>query len=316
LTVIAFREDARRFGPPGRLGLYAVVAGLSFVAYILARLLEGPASTAFAVFGVSACGWGWLLARALFDPAPRDVAWPLGVVLVLTAMGAVSQLTSGAGGVGGFADNLYALTGSAALLLTFIEPFQRRGCDLSRSERRFRVVFTVVFTLLVCVSVLGVRVAPGPVEVVCAVVGLIGGLAATTFRIRHPLRTAAPPPAEKRAATGEDVQLAARLTALLESQAAHLEPDLKIGDVAARLGEPEHRLSRCISAATGFPNFNRLINHYRVEDAKRRLRSPEGEVSILNVALDCGFASVGPFNRAFRDETGMTPRAWRAQARD
>ncbi len=94
--------------------------------------------------------------------------------------------------------------------------------------------------------------------------------------------------------------------------------------VAAPLEEEVHGLAvgvadgghRCISAATGFPNFNRLINHYRVEDAKRRLRSPEGEVSILNVALDCGFASVGPFNRAFRDETGMTPRAWRAQARD
>ncbi len=316
LTSLAFRPDVRdlrRLRPPDRLGLYAVVAGLSFVAYILARLLEGPASTAFAAFGVSACGWAWLLTRALFDPTQRDVAWPLWVVLVLTAMGAVSQLASGDGAVTGFADNLYALTGSAALLMTFIEPFQRRGCAPSRGEQRFRAVFIVVFTLLVCVSVLGLRTAPGPVELVCAVVGLIGGAAATVFRVRHPLRTAA---RGKRAATEDDLRLAARLRALLEQQAVHAEPDLKIADVAARLGEPEYKISRCISAATDFPNFNRLINHHRIEDAKRRLRAPGRPASILDIALDCGFGSVGPFNRAFRVQTGMTPRAWRALAED
>jgi AraC-like DNA-binding protein len=314
LTSLAFRPDAqglRRMRTPQRLGLYATVAGLSFVAYILARLLDGPASTAFAVFGVSACGWAWLLTRALFDPAPRDVAWPLWVVVVLTATGAVSRLASGDDGVGRVAENLYALTGSAALLLTFIEPFQRRGCDLSQGERRFRVVFTIVFTLLVCVSVLGVTVAPGPVETVCAVIGLIGVFATTLYRSRHPLRTAPP---EKRAATEEDRRLAARVIALLERQAVHAEPDLKIGDLAARLGEPEYKISRCISAATDFPNFNRLINHHRIEDAKRRLRAPGRRASILEIALDCGFGSVGPFNRAFREQTGMTPRAYRALA--
>ena len=84
---------------------------------------------------------------------------------------------------------------------------------------------------------------------------------------------------------------------------------------AARLGEPEHRVSRCISAATGFPNFNRLINHHRVEAAKGRLAAADETRSILQIALDCGFASLGPFNRAFREETGMTPRAYRAAQR-
>lgn len=314
VTSLTFKADEQqrgsRFRAPDRLALYAGIAALSFVAYVLARLLEGPASTAFAVFGVSACGWSWLLARALFDPAPRDVAWPLWVVLVLMVTGAIGQLTLGRGEVGRFADNLYALTGSAALLLTFIEPFQRRGCDLSRSEQRFRVGFIVVFSLLVCVSVLAAKAAPGRVEMVCALIGLAGVAVMTAFRARHPLRVATAPTPEKRAATEEDVRLAARLQALLETQAIHAEPDLKIGDVAVRLGEPEYRISRCISAATGFPNFNRLINHHRIEDAKRRLRA-DRRASILDIALDCGFGSVGPFNRAFRDETGMTPRAWR-----
>ena len=32
---------------------------------------------------------------------------------------------------------------------------------------------------------------------------------------------------------------------------------------------------------------------------------------ILTIALDSGFQSLGPFNRAFKAETGMTPSAYR-----
>ena len=98
----------------------------------------------------------------------------------------------------------------------------------------------------------------------------------------------------------------------MRDEAVHLDPDIRIGDVAARLGQPEHRVSRCISAATGFANFNRLINHHRIEQAMRALTAPGPARPILLIALDCGFASVGPFNRAFKAETGVTPREYRA----
>lgn len=32
---------------------------------------------------------------------------------------------------------------------------------------------------------------------------------------------------------------------------------------------------------------------------------------ILTIALDAGFGSLGPFNRAFRAETGLTPTEFR-----
>jgi len=42
-------------------------------------------------------------------------------------------------------------------------------------------------------------------------------------------------------------------------------------------------------------------------------------VPILTIALDAGFQSIGPFNRAFKAHTGMTPSEFRrgglAQAR-
>lgn len=310
--------DLGGLGPrrrPGRLSTHAGVAVAAFVAYILARQIQGPASTVLAAFGVSACGWSWLLTRALFDPAERDAVWSRLVVLVLVVSGAVSVLAPSGGAVTTLAGNLYMLSGSAALLLTLVEPFQRHGCVLTLAEVRFRAVFVGVFALLVGVAVLAAWKAPERVETLCAAVGLVGAVAAVIYRRRRPLTRVEQSLPASRTATADDRRLAERLERLLRDEAVHLEPDLRIGDVAARLGQPEHRVSRCISTATGFANFNRLINHHRVEAAKIVLAAPEAPRSILHVALDCGFASLGPFNRAFREETGMTPRAYRAAHR-
>jgi AraC-like DNA-binding protein len=50
------------------------------------------------------------------------------------------------------------------------------------------------------------------------------------------------------------------------------------------------------------------VNHYRIAEAKAALRDPrQAEVPVLTIALDAGFNSLGPFNRAFKADTGMTP---------
>ena len=45
-----------------------------------------------------------------------------------------------------------------------------------------------------------------------------------------------------------------------------------------------------------------------------RLTDPAETGSILEIAFDCGFGSIGPFNRAFKDQVGSTPRAFRRAA--
>jgi AraC-like DNA-binding protein len=35
---------------------------------------------------------------------------------------------------------------------------------------------------------------------------------------------------------------------------------------------------------------------------------------VLTIAMDAGFQSIGPFNRAFKAETGMTPTEFRREA--
>jgi AraC-like DNA-binding protein len=322
-SIAAMGKGLRPWRPRGRLRVHAAIAIVSFVCYVAGRFVDGGASTAFSVIGVGACGWAWLVTRALFDPAERDAKWARVVGLVVALSGALSVLAPAGGLIGRVADNTYALSGSTALLLTFVEPFHRYTRDLPRAERRFRFAFVAIYAVLVAVSVMGLRaVGEGPDAAVrddlaksaCAVMGLAALLVAVWFRRGHPLaaRTAT---SARRAPTEDDARLAERLRRLLIDEAIDRRPELKIGDVAARLDEPEHRVSQCIGATLGFANFNRWINHHRIARAKRMLAQPDERRSILEIAFACGFASLGPFNRAFRDEVGTTPRAYRSATR-
>lgn len=79
---------------------------------------------------------------------------------------------------------------------------------------------------------------------------------------------------------------------------------------------PEHRLRQAINAGLGHRNFNAFLNHYRVEEAKAALADPgQNEVPVLTIAMDAGFQSIGPFNRAFKTNTGKTPTDYRSAAR-
>ena len=58
-----------------------------------------------------------------------------------------------------------------------------------------------------------------------------------------------------------------------------------------------------------------LSTTYRVADAKAALSDPsQCEVPVLTIAMDSGFQSLGPFNRAFKADTGLTPTEYRRMA--
>ncbi|MGV6848383.1 MAG: helix-turn-helix domain-containing protein [Marinibacterium sp.] len=91
---------------------------------------------------------------------------------------------------------------------------------------------------------------------------------------------------------------------------------LTIADLAREVGVPEHRLRAMINRTLGWRNFSTFINNRRIREAKVQLADPaRAGKSILEIAYECGFASLGPFNRAFRAETGQSPRDWRAAQR-
>lgn len=91
-----------------------------------------------------------------------------------------------------------------------------------------------------------------------------------------------------------------------------LEAGLTISKLADLAGMPEHRLRRLVNQHLGYRNFADYLNFHRVEAAKSRLSAVvDRHVPVLTVAMDIGYSSLGPFNRAFKERAGMTPTEFR-----
>ena len=104
------------------------------------------------------------------------------------------------------------------------------------------------------------------------------------------------------------------LRALMEEQKLYRHDGLTIAVLAARLAIPEYRLRRLINRRLGHRNFSSFVNGYRLAEARAALADPvQANVPILTIALDTGFQSLAPFNRAFKMTAGMTPREYRRQ---
>jgi AraC-like DNA-binding protein len=87
---------------------------------------------------------------------------------------------------------------------------------------------------------------------------------------------------------------------------------LTIGALAEAVGVPEHRLRRLINDHLGFRNFAAFVNVRRIEAAKALLADPaKARMTVAAIAYDLGFGSLGPFNRAFKEATGVTPTEYR-----
>jgi AraC-like DNA-binding protein len=114
--------------------------------------------------------------------------------------------------------------------------------------------------------------------------------------------------------TADQLELERVLT-LVDTQKAYREEGLTISALAERVRIPEHRLRRLINGGLGFRNYAAFLNARRIAEAKERLADPaQARTPILTLALDLGYGSVGPFNRAFKDATGLTPTEFRRAA--
>jgi AraC-like DNA-binding protein len=111
-----------------------------------------------------------------------------------------------------------------------------------------------------------------------------------------------------------DPKLLGRLERLMTVERAYRREGLTIGSLAAELGVPEYRLRQIINEGLGHRNFNSFVNGYRLAEARAALADPvQANVPILTIALDTGFQSLAPFNRAFKMTAGMTPTEYRRQ---
>ena len=208
-----------------------------------------------------------------------------------------------------------------------------RNTDLVGPRRRFRLVFALM------VGVAGILLTLG--ESLYKLVGLPDAatllhafaLFALTFYfvfwllsvsraffavdppLAGPVAALPPPPngALERASTLTPADRPAfdALNALMEA-GVYREEGLTVARLADKVGVPEHQLRRLINRELGFRNFTAFLNARRIEDAKAALANPaNGKKQVLQIALDLGYGSVAPFNRAFKEATGRTPTEFR-----
>jgi len=109
-----------------------------------------------------------------------------------------------------------------------------------------------------------------------------------------------------------DQKLVGALMRLMGDERIYRHDNVTIGTLATRLGIPEYRLRRLINRRLGYRNFNVFLNEHRIAEAKAALADPsQAEVPVITIAMDAGFQSLGPFNRAFKATTGVTPSEYR-----
>ena len=115
-------------------------------------------------------------------------------------------------------------------------------------------------------------------------------------------------------ADAAEERLAQTLQRLMVAERAYRTEDLTVASLAARLAVPEYRLRRLINQRLGHRNFNAYVNGFRLDEARTVLADPaQRELPVLSIALEAGFQSIGPFNRAFKGATGLTPTEYRRE---
>jgi AraC-like DNA-binding protein len=128
-----------------------------------------------------------------------------------------------------------------------------------------------------------------------------------------PIEAPADDPQAPEPAPAED-RLADSLRHAMAVEHAYRSEDLSIATLAARLSVPEYRLRRLINQRLGHRNFNAFVNGFRLAEATAALAdSSKRELPVLTIALTAGFQSIGPFNRAFKAATGLTPTEFRKE---
>lgn len=89
----------------------------------------------------------------------------------------------------------------------------------------------------------------------------------------------------------------------------HFTEDITLEKTATKFGYNPKYLSHALHTLTAV-NFRELLAHYRISHAKELLLSRR-DMSISEVALDCGFTAQNTFNRTFKKIVGLTPFAYR-----
>jgi AraC-like DNA-binding protein len=303
---------------------------LCIVAYVAAPLFAPRSLSFHAVDAVSVLApvLFWLFARLWFDDRAH-IGWRGWILVGGYALVPAIQLTLlYTTGRISLALWIVARVGMFALAIAGVWiAWRGRADDLVEGRRALRLLVVGaigLFTLWVTTYEMfrhdGERHDLGHVGTLLAILVAILGVSMAMYRFRPADLFAAPaPPKEVVPTAAEPVPpdpspFALRLLAVMADERPYRAEGFSIAALAQRLGEPEYRVRRTINGELGYRNFTAFLNLYRLAEVRAALADPaQCEVPILTIALDAGFGSIGPFNRAFREAEDMTPSEFRAR---
>ncbi len=101
-----------------------------------------------------------------------------------------------------------------------------------------------------------------------------------------------------------------KITAAMQQNRLYEDAELTLTQMAKKFSTNPSVVSKVINQ--GFRlNFNDFVNEYRVNAVIELLKAGEQKSqTLLGIAFDCGFNSKATFNRAFKKQTGLSPKEW------
>lgn len=325
LLVVAHLLRRPEFNALVQTGLLFCITGIIEIVLnspAMARFLDFPAAITLPLQQLHFLAMWWFV-RALFNDRfcwGWHCFWPVAVAVPLVAGASLAPVAI----VPGFELALIGLNG-VLLILIIHRALRSRAGDLVTERRAFSLAlaFSVPpFSLFVFVTEL--MNLNGPLsDEFCVMSGGVYFLLALGFsfwltnlkeELFHRNGLSGQPAAHRGELNSADrLELDRVITAM--DGGLYLEPGLTIGALSEILTVPEHRLRRLINGGLGYRNFSAFVNDYRIEEAKRRLSNPGlAREQIIQHAFSLGYASLAPFNRAFRERVGVSPTEYREEA--
>ncbi len=299
---------------------------LGGAAYLLLHSLAGMAVPRFVILALfllnESVPWClWIFARSVCIEGASRIGWRwwlLAVVLVPD----IWIFTTGdfEGWLHRISDLIKLLTCMAAVWVLMREPNDDL-VDARRRIRRILVWFAAVVTLLVLLMertpLYGLYYSLFGLLLRLLILGLVLAFSIGYFRLQGDVlaaiigaRPTSKPPAHPPAKTTSD--LAQRVITAMTVDRLYRQNGLTIRALSEQLKQPEYRLRRAINIELGYRNFSTFLNFYRLQEAADALRDPQKRhLPILTIALEVGFNSLAPFNRAFKARYGQTPSEYR-----
>jgi AraC-like DNA-binding protein len=321
LLDIMYLSDAARV-PAARYGALLAASGIAYMIESVPTLNFGPTPLwliPLRMFSVCGAAIFQLWAVANFDDGFRPAWWRWLPMAGMATLALWAILT----------DRYlpWRIVNLVALGLVVVGLWQTlagRAGDLIEARRQFRLILAVAVGLaigsLTVITFFAARwmLSEGTVfgAGLIMLLALASALVSLTTRSPIGLLQPAPQSARSRPAAApsdpEERALLDTLQRLMESERIYREEGFGIAVLAERMRIPEYRLRRLINQRLGHRNFTSFVNSYRLAETIAALADPsQAQVSILTIALDAGFQSLGPFNRAFKTETGVTPTEYR-----